>query len=92
MERTKDLRASFNLKVHLQLLSYPLLFHFQIWGTCLGFQLLHLLPSNISRNVVLIETNSVSHASTLDWSPYATSSHMFGGIEVCLLLNSWAEP
>ncbi|GAX73089.1 hypothetical protein CEUSTIGMA_g542.t1 [Chlamydomonas eustigma] len=57
---------------------------FPIWGTCLGFQLLHLLPSNISRNVVLIDTDSVSHASTLDWSPYASSSHMFGGIETTL--------
>ena len=59
----------------------------QIWGTCLGFQLLHLLPSNISRNVVLVDTDSVSHASTLNWAPGAESSRMFGGIEVRAHLN-----
>ncbi len=54
----------------------------QIWGTCLGFQLLHLLPSNISRNVLLVDTDSVSHATTLDWSDYASKSRMFGNLDV----------
>ena len=58
----------------------------QIWGTCLGFQLLHILPSNISRNDLLVETDSVSLPGTLDWAPRAADSHMFGGMDVSSLL------
>ncbi|GAX73090.1 hypothetical protein CEUSTIGMA_g543.t1 [Chlamydomonas eustigma] len=53
---------------------------FPIWGTCLGFQLLHILPSNVSRNVLLVETDSVSHATTLELNHDADSSRMFGGL------------
>ncbi|KAJ9526302.1 hypothetical protein QJQ45_009791 [Haematococcus lacustris] len=38
---------------------------FPIHGTCLGFQLLHILASNISRNVLLVDTDSVAHPTTL---------------------------
>ena len=54
----------------------------QIHGTCLGFQLLHILASNISRNDLLVDTDSTSHATTLDWLPGAESSHLFGGMPV----------
>lgn len=53
---------------------------FPIHGTCLGFQLLHILASNVSRNVLLVDTDSVSHASTLDWAPGADRSRLFGGL------------
>ena len=33
----------------------------QIHGTCLGFQLLHILASNVSRNDLLVDTDSVAH-------------------------------
>ena len=54
----------------------------QIHGTCLGFQLLHILASNISRNDLLVDTDSVSHATTLDWGPGAASSRLFAGMSV----------
>ncbi|CAG9461317.1 unnamed protein product [Pedinophyceae sp. YPF-701] len=41
---------------------------FPIWGTCLGFQLLHILVSDVSRNDLLIETDSVAHPTTLEWA------------------------
>lgn len=50
---------------------------FPIHGTCLGFQLLHILVSNVSRNDLLIETDSVSHPSTLLWSGKEKDSRMF---------------
>ncbi len=52
----------------------------QIHGTCLGFQLLHILASNVSRNDLLVETDSVAHASTLEFLPGAESSYMFGSM------------
>ncbi|GIL44397.1 hypothetical protein Vafri_1876 [Volvox africanus] len=53
---------------------------FPIHGTCLGFQLLHILASNISRNDLLVDTDSVAHASTLIWQPSAADSRLFGGM------------
>ncbi|KFM28592.1 Gamma-glutamyl hydrolase A [Auxenochlorella protothecoides] len=53
---------------------------FPIWGTCLGFQLLHVLEANVSFTELLIRTDSVGHASTLDLTEAAPSSALFGGI------------
>ncbi|GIL92877.1 hypothetical protein Vretimale_14806 [Volvox reticuliferus] len=53
---------------------------FPIHGTCLGFQLLHILASNISRNDLLVDTDSVAHPSTLIWQPAAADSRLFGGM------------
>eukprot|EP00775_Hariotina_reticulata_P005931 gene5931-6171_t len=50
---------------------------FPIHGTCLGFQLLHILVSNVSRNDLLIETDSVSHPSTLEWTGAEKNSRFF---------------
>lgn len=71
----------------------------QIHGTCLGFQLLHILASNVSRNVLLVDTDSVSHAATLDWAPGAEKSHMFKNMDVsdqgpawkCLVLTFYVS-
>jgi hypothetical protein len=54
----------------------------QIHGTCLGFQLLHILVSNVSRNDLLIETDSVTHPSTLLWTGKEKDSRMFGTLPV----------
>jgi gamma-glutamyl hydrolase len=56
----------------------------QIHGTCLGFQLLHILVSNVSRNDLLIETDSVSHPTTLLWPADGAekTSRMFGTLPV----------
>mmetsp|Transcript_28012 Transcript_28012/g.75667 ORF Transcript_28012/g.75667 Transcript_28012/m.75667 type:complete len:381 (+) Transcript_28012:150-1292(+) len=53
---------------------------FPIYGTCLGFQLLHILASNVSRNDLLVDTDSTSHATTLKfWNKQAAEeSLMFG--------------
>lgn len=57
----------------------------QIHGTCLGFQLLHILASNVSRNQLLVDTDSVAHATTLEyWGDARNSSAMFGGLQVGL--------
>jgi gamma-glutamyl hydrolase len=53
---------------------------FPIHGTCLGFQLLHILVSNVSRNDLLIETDSVAHAATLQWTAAGKSSRLFKGM------------
>ncbi|WIA39229.1 hypothetical protein OEZ86_005353 [Tetradesmus obliquus] len=55
---------------------------FPIHGTCLGFQLLHILASNVSRNDLLVETDSVSHPSTLIWPADGAEqrSRMFGNL------------
>ncbi|MEW5303346.1 MAG: hypothetical protein WDW36_006048 [Sanguina aurantia] len=53
---------------------------FPIHGTCLGFQLLHILVSNVSRNDLLVDTDSVSHATTLDWTAGTAKSRMFGSM------------
>lgn len=54
----------------------------QIHGTCLGFQLLHILASNVSRNVLLVETDSTSHATTLDWAAGAKDSYLLKTLPV----------
>jgi hypothetical protein len=56
----------------------------QVHGTCLGFQLLHILVSNVSRNDLLIETDSVSHPTTLLWPADGAekTSRMFGTLPV----------
>jgi gamma-glutamyl hydrolase len=54
----------------------------QIHGTCLGFQLLHILVSNVSRNDLLIETDSVAHPSTLLWTGKEKDSRMFKDLPV----------
>lgn len=53
---------------------------FPIHGTCLGFQLLQILVSNVSRNYLLVDTDSVSHPTTLQFTQEAASSKMFGGL------------
>ncbi|KAJ9525419.1 hypothetical protein QJQ45_003191 [Haematococcus lacustris] len=55
---------------------------FPIHGTCLGFQLLHILASNISRNVLLVDTDSVAHPTTLKFwgSDAADNSRMFASM------------
>lgn len=58
---------------------------FPIHGTCLGFQLLHILASNISRNYLLVDTDSVAHPTTLQFTEYAANSRMFGGMRPDLL-------
>ncbi|KAF5835633.1 peptidase C26-domain-containing protein [Dunaliella salina] len=53
---------------------------FPIHGTCLGFQLLHILASNVSRNDLLIETDSTSHATTLQfWNKQAAEESLLFG-------------
>lgn len=51
---------------------------FPIHGTCLGFQLLHILESNVSFTELLVDTDSVAHASTLQFTEAAKESSMFG--------------
>jgi len=51
---------------------------FPIHGTCLGFQLLHILESNVSFTELLVDTDSVAHASTLQFTDAAKESSMFG--------------
>lgn len=53
---------------------------FPIWGTCLGFQLLHILVSNVSRNDLLVDTDSVAHPTTLNFTAQAAGSKLFGGM------------
>jgi gamma-glutamyl hydrolase len=56
---------------------------YQIHGTCLGFQLLHILASNVSRNHLLVDTDSVTHPTTLEYvGQAADASAMFGGLAV----------
>ncbi|KXZ56974.1 hypothetical protein GPECTOR_1g88 [Gonium pectorale] len=50
---------------------------FPIHGTCLGFQLLHILASNISRNDLLVDTDSVAHPTTLEWTQHTNGSRLF---------------
>lgn len=50
---------------------------FPIHGTCLGFQLLQILVSNVSRNDLLVDTDSVGHPTTLEFTPHAAKSHIF---------------
>ena len=53
---------------------------FPIYGTCLGFQLLHILESNVSFTQLLVDTDSVAHASTLELTEDARNSQMFGSM------------
>jgi gamma-glutamyl hydrolase len=57
---------------------------FPIWGTCLGFQLLHILEANVSFTELLVETDSVAQASTLQLTPAAAASTIFGGMSPTL--------
>lgn len=54
---------------------------FPIHGTCLGFQLLHILEANVSFTELLVDTDSVAHASTLQFTDAAKSSAMFGTMD-----------
>jgi len=58
---------------------------FPIHGTCLGFQLLHILESNVSFTELLVDTDSVAHASTLEFTDAAADSVMFGGMSADLV-------
>jgi len=51
---------------------------FPIYGTCLGFQLLHILESNASFTELLVPTDSVAHASVLNFTREYRDSSMFG--------------
>lgn len=53
---------------------------FPIHGTCLGFQLLHILEANVSFTELLVDTDSVAHPYTLDFTDAAGDSTMFGGM------------
>ena len=46
----------------------------QIHGACLGHQLLQILASNVSRDDLLIRTDSVSHPTTLKLTQEAETS------------------
>jgi gamma-glutamyl hydrolase len=54
---------------------------FPIWGTCLGFQLLHILESNVSFTQLLVDTDSVAQPTTLDFTDKASSSYMFSSMD-----------
>ncbi|KAL4858871.1 Gamma-glutamyl hydrolase A [Chlorella vulgaris] len=58
---------------------------FPIHGTCLGFQLLHILEANVSFTDLLVDTDSVAHPYTLDFTDAAASSTMFGGLSEDLI-------
>lgn len=58
---------------------------FPIHGTCLGFQLLHILESNVSFTELLIDTDSVAHASTLEFTADAISSTMYSTMDPVLI-------
>ncbi|KAK9833340.1 hypothetical protein WJX81_007993 [Elliptochloris bilobata] len=51
---------------------------FPVWGTCLGHQLLQVLATNASFEELLVETDAVSHPSTLEFTPQAATSKVFG--------------
>lgn len=53
---------------------------FPIHGICLGHQLLHILVSNVSRNDILVDTDSVAHPSTLQLTAAAATSDFFGDL------------
>ncbi|EFN55359.1 hypothetical protein CHLNCDRAFT_52559 [Chlorella variabilis] len=53
---------------------------FPIHGTCLGFQLLHILEANVSFTQLLVDTDSVAHPYTLDFTDAVKESTMFGGL------------
>ncbi|EIE19350.1 class I glutamine amidotransferase-like protein [Coccomyxa subellipsoidea C-169] len=50
---------------------------FPVWGTCLGHQLLQILAANTSYNELLVQTDAVSHPSTVEFSDVAKSSKAF---------------
>jgi gamma-glutamyl hydrolase len=58
---------------------------FPIHGTCLGFQLLHILEANVSFTRLLVDTDSVAHATTLQFTPAAAGSAMYGGMDADLV-------
>lgn len=71
------------ISIKTQYTQYPLQGDmFPIHGTCLGFQLLHILVSNVSRNYLLVDTDSVAHRSTLEFTPAAAKSRFMGALPV----------
>ena len=64
---------------------------FPIHGTCLGFQLLHILEVEAHFEDLLVDTDSVAHASTLEWAPGAARSWMFSGMDADLV-DKLADP
>lgn len=58
----------------IRLLSIPIILCSQIHGTCLGHQLLQILASNVSRDDLLVRTDSVSHPTTLQLTREAETS------------------
>lgn len=58
---------------------------FPIHGTCLGHQLLHILASNVSRNDLLVETDAVTHPTTMDLTAAANTSRPFKAMPADLL-------
>lgn len=57
----------------------------QIHGACLGHQLLQILVSNVSRDDLLVRTDSVSHPTTIRLTDEAAVSEYFGGMAPDLL-------
>lgn len=53
---------------------------YPIHGTCLGHQLLHVLLTNASRDVVLVETDSVQNPNILNFTHQAANSLYFGNM------------
>lgn len=58
---------------------------FPIYGTCLGFQLLHLLESNASFTDLLVDTDSVAQPSTIQLTDDAKGSKLLGTMDADLL-------
>ena len=52
----------------------------QIWGTCLGHQLLQILVTGAHFDDILVPTDAVSHPTVLHFTPDAPASTMFGSL------------
>lgn len=58
---------------------------FPIHGTCLGFQLLHILESEMSFTELLVDTDSVAHPANLYLTDEAANSHLFKEMDADLI-------
>ena len=53
---------------------------FPIWGTCLGHQLLQIIVTGAHFGDILVETDAVSHPTTLNFTEAAKASRMWGAL------------